>query len=54
MWIGSNPYARAFKVATDSKGLSNATFANVTTVQSLDVSDADFDKLVVRVISGEK
>ena len=46
--------AKAFKVTTDSAGLSTATFANVTTVQSLTVSDADFDKLVVRVVAGEK
>ena len=44
----------AFRVVTDEKGLSHVTFANVRTVQKLDVTDADFANLVVRVVADEE
>lgn len=44
---------KAFVVATDRNGLSVASFANVRTGLSFNVSDADFDRLVVEVTSTE-
>ncbi len=43
-----------FKVTTDPTGLSRVTFANVKSVQQFNISDADFDNLVVRVATGEQ
>jgi hypothetical protein len=44
----------AFRVTTDQKGLSRASFANVQAVQRFDVKDEDFDNLVVRVVTSEQ
>lgn len=44
----------AFKVSTDEKGLSRASFANVQSVQRFDIRDEDFDNLVVRVVTSEE
>lgn len=44
----------AFTTVTDETGMSRVSFENVRTVQQLDVSDADFAALLVKVIADEE
>ena len=44
----------AFKVTTDATGLSRVQFENVKTVQRFEISQEDFDALLVKVIADEQ
>lgn len=49
----SNIDTRSFRLSTDRSGLSTASFSNVKTAVAFPVSDADFERLVVEVVSTE-